>query len=268
MTDIAATSFSQAPERAPTAISLGDVFSRSMRLFASRWPTYCGLALVGYVPFAGAGAMNLPGVSQRLPTVLRDDLTDVNSAVLVGAIVVVGLAAFAWALLAWVAGYALVSHDIAGSRLSVGQALGAALRRSPAVVGLTILGGLAGLFASLLFLIPGVIVFCMFAVAIPACLIERLGPVKSLSRSAYLTKGNRWRVLGLILALVFGVGIVCQLLLRLADFMAGPSVALLLDLPVQAVSGALGTVVTAALYFQLRAAREGVAIEQIARVFD
>jgi hypothetical protein len=39
-------------------------------------------------------------------------------------------------------------------------------------------------------------------------------------------------------------------------------------LPVQAISSALEVVVIAARYFQLRAAREGVDIEQIARVFD
>jgi len=48
----------------------------------------------------------------------------------------------------------------------------------------------------------------------------------------------------------------------------GPELALRLGLPVQAISSALEVVVIAARSFQLRAAREGVDIEQIARVFD
>ena len=40
---------------------------------------------------------------------------------------------------------------------------------------------------------------CMWFVTLPACVLERTGPIRSLSRSAFLTKGHRWRVFGLIL---------------------------------------------------------------------
>ena len=43
---------------------------------------------------------------------------------------------------------------------------------------------------------------CVYAVASPACVVEKIGPIKAMSRSAFLTKGNRWRIFGLIALLL------------------------------------------------------------------
>lgn len=54
----------------------------------------------------------------------------------------------------------------------------------------------------MLLLIPGLILMCLWSLVVPACVLERLGPLSSLSRSARLTKGYRWPVFGLILLTV------------------------------------------------------------------
>jgi hypothetical protein len=52
----------------------------------------------------------------------------------------------------------------------------------------------------------------MWMVALPACVVEGLGPIKSLGRSANLTKGHRWKILGIFLVLNVVGGIMSGLL--------------------------------------------------------
>src|SRR5258708_17090641 len=59
--------------------------------------------------------------------------------------------------------------------------------------------GLAVMFASMLFIVPGLILYMMWSVATPACVVERLGPFRSMARSRALTKGHRWKIFGLLL---------------------------------------------------------------------
>lgn len=63
---------------------------------------------------------------------------------------------------------------------------------------------------AMLFLIPGLMLLCMWAVTIPVCAMEGLGPVESMKRSAYLTKGYRMK----IFALIFITGFMSQLVFR------------------------------------------------------
>jgi hypothetical protein len=59
-------------------------------------------------------------------------------------------------------------------------------------------------------IVPGVFLAVMLLVSTIACILEDRSPVEALKRSRELTRGNRWRVLGLvlILALLFiGVGL-------------------------------------------------------------
>lgn len=51
---------------------------------------------------------------------------------------------------------------------------------------------------SLLFIIPGIIFLCAWYITLPICVIEGLGPLKSLSRSWSLTKGYRLVVFALM----------------------------------------------------------------------
>ncbi len=100
----------------------------------------------------------------------------------------------------------------AGRSPDIGAALGLAARRYPVVLAsgfltaLIIGGGVA------LLIVPGVYWSLMLFVVMPAATLEPVGPIESLKRSAFLTKGVRWRLLGLslifylpIAALTFGL---------------------------------------------------------------
>jgi hypothetical protein len=80
--------------------------------------------------------------------------------------------------------------------------LGFSLVAGLTLVGLGIAAGILfmvpGLrYASPLILIPGVMLLMMWSVGMPVCVVERLGPFGSLARSRELTKGHRWKILGL-----------------------------------------------------------------------
>jgi hypothetical protein len=58
---------------------------------------------------------------------------------------------------------------------------------------------------ALLFFLCCIALFAVWAVAIPAALLERKLPLVALKRSADLTRGNRWRLAGLFLVLALGL---------------------------------------------------------------
>lgn len=81
------------------------------------------------------------------------------------------------------------------------------------VVGLSLLIGLAAGAACLLLIIPGVLLFIMWSLAVPAKVLENLGVGDAMSRSADLTKNDRGRVFVIwIMFIVLGIGM--SLLLR------------------------------------------------------
>ena len=147
---------------------------------------------------------------------------------------------------------------------TIGQSLQIGLGRAVPVIGVALLVGLAAGLASLLLLIPGLIVACMYYVAIPVCVIERPGVTASASRSAALTKGYRWSIFGLILLVWVIAAVVGIVLTRLGGGMVGA----LLHFAWQVVSTAFGAVLVAVVYHDLRVAKEGIDIESLANVFD
>jgi hypothetical protein len=55
--------------------------------------------------------------------------------------------------------------------------------------------------------------FCSWALAAPICVLEELGPIKALYRSAELTRGYRWQILGLFVLAFVCFGTVAFVLL-------------------------------------------------------
>ncbi len=124
--------------------------------------------------------------------------------------------------------------------------------------------------ASFLVFIPAFIlavsVALIWFVAIPACVVERLGPIRSLARSQALTAGYRWKLLAIIIltSLVsVGMSIVGEL-----TQLAGLAVYVIVSIILQSVFLAFWFVVPAVVYHDLRVAKEGADIGKIAAIFD
>src|SRR6185437_11405631 len=101
-----------------------------------------------------------------------------------------------------------------------------------------------------------VIAVAMLFVSMPVCIVERLGPVKSLGRSSALTKGHRWKVFGLwlVIMLVTAVG---SGMLGGISIATGPIVGGLLKLIWGALAGAFNAIMVVVAYHDLRVVKEG-----------
>ena len=112
----------------------------------------------------------------------------------------------------------------------------------------------------------------MWSMGMPACVVERLGPFRSLARSRALTKGRRWRILGLLLlTLIIGriVSAVLDAILGLGPAGSiGAAATQTISLVWDAIWTAFFAIVIVVTYHDLRVAREGVDTEQIAAVFE
>jgi hypothetical protein len=154
-----------------------------------------------------------------------------------------------------------------GQPLRVGEALRRAFARFFPLVGVGVLYTLGLMVGFVLLVIPAFFVFVMWLVAVPACVVESLGPVASLSRSADLTKGYRWRVFGLMFALTVINGIGGQFF-AMALGVAGEWASGVGSILWFVAWTALWNCALIMIYHDLRVAKEGIDIEQIAAIFD
>lgn len=171
-------------------------------------------------------------------------------------------------LLAGALAYGAV-QDLRGRHATISDCIGRGLGQLLPVLGVAILAFLIIALGTVLLVIPGIIAALMLFVAIPAAVVERPGVIASLHRSAELTRGNRWRVLGVL---------VVSLLIVVAVGAVGGGLSVLLsgggDIPFSAnwLQNAFFTAYWALLasvtYYHLRVAKEGLEADQLAAVFD
>jgi hypothetical protein len=178
-------------------------------------------------------------------------------------------------------------QDMRGRPVSLAACLQVGLNRFFPIAGLAISMGVAVMFASVLLIIPGLILYLMWAVATPACVVERLGPFRSMARSRALTKGHRWKIFGLLLLTLIPAGIIGAIVGALVVTIFGTGGATGFTGGVLSVTTALSTtgghvltliwsaiwkafyaVLAVVIYHDLRVAKEGVDTEQIAAVFE
>jgi len=117
-----------------------------------------------------------------------------------------------------------------------------------------------------LFVIPPIALLVIWAVSLPACVVEGLGPIASMGRSADLSSGYRWKILGIMLlaGVLFLVGYLLQIVLA----QLSPTVAGIYGWVLLVAWIAYWNCMTIMVYHDLRVAKEGIDLEQIASIFD
>jgi len=158
-------------------------------------------------------------------------------------------------------------EDMRGRPVDILASFRVGWRRFPAVIGVTLLAGLFGGLAAIALIFPAFIVMTMLYVATPVCVVERLGPFKSLGRSANLTKGSRWRVFGMICVVGF-IGAIGSGMVEALAYAVGPTIAPVVKVIWQGLLGAYSAILVVVTYHDLRVAKEGVDTDQIAAVFE
>jgi hypothetical protein len=167
-----------------------------------------------------------------------------------------------------------VYEDLSRRSFPLTRSVGIALRRLVPILLVSILASLMAGLASLLFIIPGIIVYCSLWVAVPVAVVERRGVFESLSRSRELTVGYRMRIFGL--TAVFGIinfvfTMIMTAILTAIIASAGEGALLvsqIVSAVISAITGALGSVLTAVGYFMLRMDVEGVDLKDLVAVFE
>jgi len=150
--------------------------------------------------------------------------------------------------------------------------LALAASMAPAVLATIYLTGWPRVLVFVLMLAPLFAVYTVLWVAIPAVVIERLGALRGLSRSIALTEGIRWRVFGTI-AILWLINWLANLLVGLlmvpVVLATGiGSLSLIATIVLALINLALNAVMSTVAYHDLRVAREGFSIDDVASVFD
>lgn len=164
----------------------------------------------------------------------------------------------------WLGSAAILALLLDPRRLTVGEALTGSLTLLISVMLLNWITQFAIYGGFLLLILPGVYLVGRLAAAAPAQMAERLpNPFKALGRSFELTRGNGWRIAGLVILLAicaavltaainFVIGIVLTLVVPLA---ALPTAAALLRSILGAATALLILLLGAAIYRHLAPAR-------------
>jgi hypothetical protein len=251
----------------------GGTISRSISALFDKPLVYMLLSLVVLLPIGGlvaymVSAMNDPAFQQAA----REGTADFP----VG-IWIIQLLAMLW----FAPGFGALIHASAshlqGKPIEIGASLGAGLRRSLPLIGVYFIFSIVVGVGTLLLIVPGFILMCVYYMSIPVAVLERRGVFGSLSRGAELSKGYRTTLfaigaghVGVSIAVYLGCALVTMLLTWIIGSVAGPKVALVAFLPMIVVYiglMALLPIMISASYIGLREEKEGGSADQVAGVF-
>lgn len=163
-------------------------------------------------------------------------------------------------------------QDLSGRKASSGAIVSHALKALLPAIGVAIFLALIVSIGLMALIIPGLILSCVLYVALPVVVVERTGIFQSLGRSAELTKGNRWKILALVIIAYF-ISAIVEVASETINAVAGQTgsaeiIAGLIGLVLFVLSTTWSAVLVAVAYNDLRVAKEGISTEQIAAVFD
>jgi len=161
-------------------------------------------------------------------------------------------------------------QDLRGQKAGIGDCIARGLGSVvPVIIGSILLS--LGIMIGLIFLIvPGIILALMWWVYVPAIVVEGKGIIEAFGRSRELTRGRRWHILGLVivlLILMIVVSLIVNFLVVIISMQGGVA-ADIISYIFNALVTAYISVLVAVGYYYLRAEKEGVDANEIARIFD
>jgi hypothetical protein len=116
-----------------------------------------------------------------------------------------------------------------------------------------------------MFLIPYFIARMILFVTIPVAVLEEAGPTQALSRSADLTSGHRWALLGYTIML-WVLGILASWIVHILLGLIG--LGDIASMATAALIAAFDAVAVTVIYHDLRGAKDGVEPAAMAKIFD
>jgi hypothetical protein len=158
-------------------------------------------------------------------------------------------------------------EDMSGKRPSLGDCIGTARVVLLPAVGVGLLTSLGFVPGLILLIVPGIVLWLRWAVAIPALVQERLGVTASISRSATLTAGFRWPLFGLFLILIIAASLI-EWAIASIEPLLGVWSGLAVAAVVESVMSMVIATATAVCYVELRRLKEGTSVDELAEIFS
>ena len=162
----------------------------------------------------------------------------------------------------------LTSQAYLGDTVDVGLAVRRVIPRVIPLLVASLIRSVLFIIGLILVLVPGFWVAARYFAVIPAIVLEDAGTLRSFSRSAVLSRGRKWHVLGTLLLvtiiyylLVVGVSLIGALAGNFVVQTMVSSIGTILVYPVVAITEAL-------LYYDARIRSEGLDIELMTDALD
>lgn len=240
------------------AFSVQGVFDRARGVFARRWLMLIGGAVLTLLAMVVIQSFLLFGV--------------MRAGAYASALMLVPIAAlFLWsALIQGFVVFAAIS-DFSDRPVKLWRSLGVGFARMGDVFLIQLAQLICAVVGTLLLVVPAMFAAVVLCVAVPVAVIERKGPVASLTRSFHLTKGLRWKVFGVLVVVVaanlLAVGLWSMLSLSThtaEGYTSAAPLAQLMMFAIVLLQNVATVTVTASLYAELRLAQEptSVGVEQ------
>ncbi len=273
-------------------LDIGDVLSTTFRTMFGAFVPIAGCALAVVLPQVAIGFVvqvlvyfALQALGGGSTPSEEELMAGVALGVVVYVVMILGILAVASVGQGGIM-YAVVEH-LSGRAPSLGTTLRVALSRALWVFLTFVLVLLAVSVGFAACIVPGIVIALFFCVAAPACIVEKLGPIDSISRSIALTEGQRLMIF--LIYLVVGIGwfvvamcivVPVQMIVvgsaavaggagGLADPLSfGQIIGQLVNIPVSLTATMLFSTLAAVIYARLRGLRDGVDAQALASVFS
>lgn len=163
-----------------------------------------------------------------------------------------------------------VFNQLRDTRVSLGSCVANGIRRLIPVLLTSIIIAIIIGIGTATYVLPGLVAACLSYVAVPAAVIEGLGPFKAFARSVKLVDSAVPRVFVLLVIFIaLQVGLYWALAALLDAIVPYSTMARLCAfLALTILFGAFDAVLSSVAYAHLRADRDGVDTAELARVFD
>jgi hypothetical protein len=174
------------------------------------------------------------------------------------------------------AGIQILASDMRGTPIDVRTSLRNSLIHILPLFAILVLYVLAIWAGMILLLVPGIMIAVAFSVVIPVRVLERAGVFAVFGRSRQLTRGNRWRITGLLFVFIVITGVFEMVIFSLfggitniAALSKAASIGMGLSLQLfGVVFGLIGLAGSYSLYAELRRIKDGIGSSDLAAVFD
>jgi len=242
------------------ALSISNVVTNTLGVISRNPVIFLGLSLV----VVGIPQLLIGLFSGGLETTSDMMALAANPALIVGGLV----SYIAFILLSIVLQAALIvatANDLGGKPVNFADCVNRAIGKLLPLIGLGIVMTIGLGIGFVLLIIPGIILYLMWMIAVPVVMVENKGVFEALSRSRELTSGSRWKLLGMIIVFIVFAIIVA---IPFGIFaLISPSLALIGNALAAAVTSAVSSAGIAAIYLELRNNKEGTDTSTLADVF-